>query len=57
MDYARPAVVGPVLPKVCFLGLYLMSAITLAGLLTVVYNGPGVGGAIHKLWAIGKNKN
>ncbi|THK32896.1 succinate dehydrogenase [ubiquinone] cytochrome b small subunit, mitochondrial [Diachasma alloeum] len=53
LDYARPAVVGPVLPKILFAALYAMSVVTLAGLLALAYNGPGVGGAVKKFWAIG----
>ncbi|XP_011315482.1 putative succinate dehydrogenase [ubiquinone] cytochrome b small subunit, mitochondrial [Fopius arisanus] len=53
LDYARPAVVGPVLPKILFAALYTMSIVTLAGLLALAYNGPGVGGAVKKFWAIG----
>ncbi|KAK0086452.1 hypothetical protein PV325_003166 [Microctonus aethiopoides] len=54
LDYARPAVVGPILPKVLFASLYLLSIATLAGLMALVYNGPGVGGSIRKMWSIGK---
>ncbi|XP_063982174.1 succinate dehydrogenase [ubiquinone] cytochrome b small subunit, mitochondrial [Diachasmimorpha longicaudata] len=53
LDYARPAVVGPLLPKILFAALYTMSIVTLAGLLALAYNGPGVGGAVKKFWAIG----
>lgn len=56
VDYARPIVVGPIVPKVCFVVLYLLSALTLAGLLVLVYNGPGISKAIKQGWAIGKDK-
>ncbi|KAF7998183.1 hypothetical protein HCN44_009581 [Aphidius gifuensis] len=56
LDYARPAVVGKILPKVLMLALYLLSGITLAGLGAVIYNGPGVGGSIKRIWAIGNDK-
>lgn len=56
IDYARPIVVGPVLPKILFVSLYLVSALTLAGLLVLVYNGPGISKVIKQGWAIGKDK-
>ncbi|NP_001165803.1 succinate dehydrogenase [ubiquinone] cytochrome b small subunit, mitochondrial isoform X1 [Nasonia vitripennis] len=56
LDYARPIVVGPIVPKVCFVALYLVSALTLAGLLVLVYNGPGISKVIKQGWSIGKDK-
>ena len=56
VDYARPIVVGPVVPKVLMTSLYLLSALTLAGLLVLVYNGPGISKVIKQGWAIGKDK-
>ncbi|KOC67599.1 Putative succinate dehydrogenase [ubiquinone] cytochrome b small subunit, mitochondrial [Habropoda laboriosa] len=53
-DYARPSVVGPVLPKVLHLSLILLSAATLCGLFILINNGPGVSRAIKDGWAIGK---
>ncbi|XP_076620457.1 succinate dehydrogenase, subunit D [Colletes latitarsis] len=53
-DYARPSVVGPLLPKVLHISLILLSAATLAGLLLLIHNGPGVARAIKDAWAIGK---
>ncbi|XP_034936504.1 succinate dehydrogenase [ubiquinone] cytochrome b small subunit, mitochondrial [Chelonus insularis] len=50
VDYARPAVVGPVLPKALMGLLYAISIATLAGLGALIFNGPGVGGSIKKLW-------
>ncbi|EZA53908.1 hypothetical protein DMN91_009944 [Ooceraea biroi] len=57
LDYARPIVVGPIVPKVAFFTLYLLSAATLAGLLVLVYNGPGISKVIKQGWAIGKERS
>ncbi|XP_054014762.1 succinate dehydrogenase [ubiquinone] cytochrome b small subunit, mitochondrial [Hylaeus anthracinus] len=54
IDYARPSVVGPLLPKILHVSLLLLSAATLAGLFMLIHNGPGVARAIKDAWAIGK---
>lgn len=56
LDYARPIVVGTLVPKVAFLSLYLISAATLAGLFVLIYNGPGLLNVIKQGWAIGKDR-
>lgn len=56
LDYARPIVVGTLVPKVAFLMLNLLSAATLAGLLVLIYNGPGLTKVIKNGWAIGKDR-
>jgi len=56
IDYARPIVVGTLVPKVAFLMLNLLSAATLAGLLVLIYNGPGLTKVIKNGWAIGKDR-
>ncbi|XP_029178178.1 succinate dehydrogenase [ubiquinone] cytochrome b small subunit, mitochondrial [Nylanderia fulva] len=56
LDYARPIVVGTLVPKVSFLLLNLLSAATLAGLLLLIYNGPGLTKIIKSGWAIGKDR-
>ncbi|XP_058792324.1 succinate dehydrogenase [ubiquinone] cytochrome b small subunit, mitochondrial [Phymastichus coffea] len=56
IDYARPIVVGHIFPKICFVALYLVSALTLAGLLVLVYNGPGISKVLKQGWTIGKDK-
>lgn len=53
-DYARPSVVGNVVPKVLHSSLLLLSAATLAGLLLLINNGPGVAKTMKNFWAIGK---
>ena len=53
-DYARPSVVGPVLPKILHLSLFIISAVTLCGLFVLINNGPGVSRAVKDAWAIGK---
>lgn len=54
VDYARPLVVGPVVPKALFFLLYVTSAVTLAGLLVLAINGPGITKVIKQGWAIGQ---
>ncbi|XP_035719265.1 succinate dehydrogenase [ubiquinone] cytochrome b small subunit, mitochondrial-like [Vespa mandarinia] len=56
VDYARPIIIGTLLPKVFHVLLNLCSIITLAGLLVLIYNGPGIGKSIKDAWSIGKNK-
>ncbi|KAF3427307.1 hypothetical protein E2986_02556 [Frieseomelitta varia] len=53
-DYARPNIVGPVLPKILHFSLLIVSAITLCGLFVLINNGPGVSRAVKDAWAIGK---
>jgi len=56
LDYARPIVVGTLVPKLAFLMLNLISAATLAGLLVLIYNGPGLAKVIKDGWEIGKDR-
>jgi len=56
LDYARPIVVGTLVPKLAFLMLNILSAATLAGLFVMIYNGPGITKTIKNGWAIGKDK-
>ncbi|CAD1471261.1 unnamed protein product, partial [Heterotrigona itama] len=53
-DYARPSVLGPVLPKILHFSLLIVSAVTLCGLFVLINNGPGVSRAVKDAWAIGK---
>lgn len=56
IDYARPIVVGTIVPKVAHLMLNVLSAATLAGLLLLIYNGPGLAKVIKQGWAISSDK-
>ncbi|KAL0116752.1 hypothetical protein PUN28_009991 [Cardiocondyla obscurior] len=56
LDYARPIVVGTLVPKVAFFMLNLVSILTLTGLFVLIYNGPGLSKIIKNGWAIGKEK-
>ncbi|KAG5322520.1 DHSD dehydrogenase, partial [Pseudoatta argentina] len=56
LDYARPIVVGALVPKLLFLMLNILSVATLAGLFVLIYNGPGLTKTIKNGWAIGKDK-
>ncbi|CAL7951433.1 unnamed protein product [Xylocopa violacea] len=53
-DYARPSVVGPLLPKILHLSLLILSAATLCGLFLLINNDSGVSRAIKDAWEIGK---
>ncbi|XP_046593270.1 succinate dehydrogenase [ubiquinone] cytochrome b small subunit, mitochondrial isoform X1 [Neodiprion lecontei] len=56
IDYARPIVVGNIVPKIAHFALNLFSAATLAGLLLLIYNGPGLGKTVKNLWTVGKSE-
>lgn len=56
LDYARPIVVGTLVPKVAFFMLNLLSAATLAGLLVLIYNGPGLTKIIKYGWTINTDR-
>lgn len=49
--------VGTLVPKVAFFMLNIVSAATLAGLLLLIYNGPGLAKIIKQGWAIGQPKD
>ena len=53
-DYARPSVVGTIVPKALHGALILLSAATLTGLCMLINNGPGVASCVKSFWAIGK---
>ncbi|KAF7399642.1 hypothetical protein HZH68_008234 [Vespula germanica] len=57
VDYARPIIIGTFLPKVFHLLLNLCSIVTLAGLLILIYNGPGIARSIKDAWSIGKEED
>ncbi|XP_060535708.1 succinate dehydrogenase [ubiquinone] cytochrome b small subunit, mitochondrial [Cylas formicarius] len=52
VDYIRPAILGPVLPKLALILLYVVSATTLGSLLYYNHNSEGIGKTFQKLWAI-----
>lgn len=54
IDYVRPIVFGPLLPKLALIALNVLTATVLAGLLVLIYNGPGISKSIKNAWAIGK---
>ncbi|XP_076259348.1 succinate dehydrogenase, subunit D [Rhynchophorus ferrugineus] len=54
IDYVRPIVVGPVLPKLSLALLYLISAGTLASLLYYNHTQIGIGQTVKKFWSISK---
>lgn len=52
VDYARPEVVGVAIAKVFHLSVYILSIVTLAGLMNLILNGGGVVEGTRKLWAL-----
>ncbi|XP_018335018.1 succinate dehydrogenase [ubiquinone] cytochrome b small subunit, mitochondrial [Agrilus planipennis] len=50
VDYVRPLVFGPVIPKVSLIILYVISAATLGGLLYYNFTNIGIGKTIKKGW-------
>ncbi|XP_050500224.1 succinate dehydrogenase [ubiquinone] cytochrome b small subunit, mitochondrial [Diabrotica virgifera virgifera] len=54
VDYVRPIVVGPVLPKVTLALLYFLSISTLGGLLYYNHHSAGIGNAVRDFWKIKK---
>uniref|UniRef100_A0A0A1XHK1 Succinate dehydrogenase [ubiquinone] cytochrome b small subunit n=1 Tax=Zeugodacus cucurbitae TaxID=28588 RepID=A0A0A1XHK1_ZEUCU len=51
-DYARPQVVGPILPKVAHGALILLSIATLGGLFYIIQNDVGIANSIKQIWKI-----
>lgn len=56
VDYARPIIMGTVLPKILHLLLSFLSVVTLAGLIVLIYNGPGISKTVKNVWNIGKEE-
>lgn len=52
VDYARPIIVGNVVPKLAHFLLIAFSAATLGGLVYFIQNDVGIGNAVRQLWAI-----
>ncbi|XP_017471969.1 PREDICTED: succinate dehydrogenase [ubiquinone] cytochrome b small subunit, mitochondrial [Rhagoletis zephyria] len=51
-DYARPQVVGPLLPKVAHGALIVLSIATLGGLFYIIQNDVGIANSVKQLWKI-----
>ncbi|CAD6995146.1 succinate dehydrogenase [ubiquinone] cytochrome b small subunit, mitochondrial [Ceratitis capitata] len=51
-DYARPQVVGPLLPKVAHGALILLSIATLGGLFYIIQNDVGIAKSVKQVWSI-----
>jgi succinate dehydrogenase (ubiquinone) membrane anchor subunit len=52
VDYVRPIVFGNVIPKIALGALYLLSVVTLAGLLLFITNDVGIVLAIKQFWKL-----
>lgn len=57
IDYVRPIIFGPVIPKVSIILVYVLSALTLGGLLYFNYSDIGVTKLIKKFWTIQAKKD
>ncbi|XP_017768222.1 PREDICTED: succinate dehydrogenase [ubiquinone] cytochrome b small subunit, mitochondrial-like [Nicrophorus vespilloides] len=55
VDYVRAILFGAAAPKLALGGLYLVSFLTLGGLLYFNYHDIGLGKAIRKIWALKPN--
>ncbi|XP_067618396.1 succinate dehydrogenase [ubiquinone] cytochrome b small subunit, mitochondrial [Eurosta solidaginis] len=51
-DYARPQVVGPLLPKIAHGALILLSIATLGGLFYIIQNDVGIANSVKQVWKI-----
>lgn len=52
IDYVRPVIFGPFIPKIAPLFVVAFSAALLGGLLYLIYTDIGIGGSVRKFWAI-----
>ncbi|KAF2900376.1 hypothetical protein ILUMI_05799 [Ignelater luminosus] len=51
-DYLRPIVVGNAISKAALIAVYIVSTVTLGGLLYFNYTDIGIGKVIRKFWAV-----
>ncbi|CAG9826358.1 unnamed protein product [Diabrotica balteata] len=49
-DYVRPIILGPLIPKLALLLLYIVTLSTLASLLNYNHNDIGIGATFQKFW-------
>lgn len=54
IDYVRPILFGPLIPKISLILCYILSAATLGGLLYFNYNDVGITKGIQQFWAAQK---
>lgn len=52
IDYVRPILFGPLIPKISLVAVYILSAATLGGLLYFNYSDVGVTKLFKNFWAI-----
>lgn len=50
VDYVRPILFGNVVPKIALGSVYLLSIVTLAGLLQLIYTDIGLANTVRKFW-------
>ncbi|KAK3930083.1 Succinate dehydrogenase [ubiquinone] cytochrome b small subunit, mitochondrial [Frankliniella fusca] len=52
VDYVRPILFGNAIPKVALGGVYVLSIVTLAGLLQLIYTDIGLANTVKKIWSL-----
>lgn len=52
VDYIRPVIFGPVIPKVGVVLVYVLSIAVLAGLLNLIFNDVGLANSIRMFWKL-----
>ncbi|XP_026273821.1 succinate dehydrogenase [ubiquinone] cytochrome b small subunit, mitochondrial [Frankliniella occidentalis] len=52
VDYVRPIIFGNAFPKVALGGVYVLSIVTLAGLLQIIYTDIGLANTVKKIWSL-----
>jgi len=52
VDYIRPILFGNVVPKVALGSIYVLSILTLAGLLQLIYSDIGLANTVRKIWSM-----
>ncbi|XP_034249583.1 succinate dehydrogenase [ubiquinone] cytochrome b small subunit, mitochondrial [Thrips palmi] len=50
VDYIRPIIFGKTIPKIALAGVYVLSIVTMAGLLQLIYNDIGFANTVKKIW-------
>ena len=50
VDYIRPIIFGKVVPKIALGAVYVLSIVTLAGLLQLIYSDIGLANTVRKIW-------
>lgn len=52
IDYVRPIIFGKTIPKIALAGVYVLSIVTMAGLLQLIYSDIGFANTVKKIWSL-----